>query len=99
MTLSKVLVRSRTEKWNRHAGTWVEHNGDSVYIDNGIIDDIRALWDAGIDTFTSCEGGDEWRYVMLSTQDPAAIGRAIAILGWVVTIKLDTRGYTHMRDQ
>src|SRR4051812_6989394 len=101
--MSKVYAVSdpaKAVRHNYHAATWVEHPAGLVYLDLGIVADVRALWDAGIGTWVSCEGDREmWRYVSLTTQDPALVARAQSILGWVVRTTADGDDCTLLRDR
>lgn len=71
---------------NLHPLVLVEHENLAAWVDEGIADDVRALWYAGIQTVASCQGdANHSRYIELA--DKADGERAASLVEWVVEVE------------
>ena len=78
---------------NDHQLVLVQANGWAAWVDEGIADDVRLLWENNIPTSFSCQGdAHAWRYIALTDDDPATVLRAQFLLAetWVETIEKST---------
>lgn len=79
-----------TEIWagNVHPLVLADANGWVAWVDEGIKDDIEALWRAGIMTWVSCQGSPD-RYVSLLSPTEDQIATAREILTWATGEECD----------
>ena len=77
---------------NDHPLVLVQANGWAAWIDEGIADDVRLLWEEGIATSYSCQGDQiSWRYIALTHgRDTIKAYKLLRRFGWVETIEKGT---------
>ena len=76
----------QTLPWKTHKQALARAAGWVAWVDEPLREDIERLWEAGIETFSSCQGQDETgRMILLPRgQDHAA---AKELLPWVAVVK------------
>lgn len=74
----------QTLPWTTHKQVMARAAGYVAWVDEPLRADIERLWEAGIGTFTSCQGEGEGRWIIVSRKSDAAAARGL--LPWVTNV-------------
>ncbi len=82
-------VKDSRENWiyhNKHKLILLCVGGRASWVDEGIADDVSKLWEAGIWTWASCQGGGTGSCRYMGICDRKQVDAALLLLPWVKSV-------------